>query len=425
MFPFRMNRTVKMDTSQPGEKVSQQAGSSKADNGTHKVKDGAVKLWVIGDSHLREGHHFPDMYAMARAEGKTDKRFGPLDRKAVWEDEEQGYAQGFYLDEEYKGQVLDLIEESRGQATAILISIGTNDIGKAKSAVTAHTVVRRLKAIMKKAQETPGVVLYVLEPIPREGVAEWLRNRLDRELAGECREYGKTRYVHLTHGDDAALPKTYQEELWEDDKHLNQEGAKKLVEAFIRTQGQTKSDFFLVDPNARESRKNPRRKPEEKKGKANIQQERVGATGNRVLRGGRIGKKRSWVDTGRGKSSDRPVKSRLGYHTGRRGGMSSQGFSEKKQATRYYQGKREEALRLYEERLAEIDRWEREGEPLNEDQGYGGPTPYCQPYRERPWRPEDRHDRGGGFGFYGGPGAGYPTPFYAYGQPWGPNPYTQ
>ena len=234
---------------------------------THKIKKSAVKIWSIGDSHLREKHHFPELYGKARLERRTDERFGPLERRHSWDegkpidDDGTTFSKGYYLDDQFKDQVLDLVESSRGKATAVLLSVGSNDTRQQIGGKDVEKLAGKFEEIMKKVQETPGVALYILEPIPDRSGDQTSRNHLDRLLGETASRYKKTQYVSLTHGEAALIPKTQRAQLMAEELHLNRQGAERLVEAVIRATRKTPSEHFLVDPDAREARNRPRFKP--------------------------------------------------------------------------------------------------------------------------------------------------------------------
>src|SRR5574343_312057 len=253
-----MNENEMDTTPQVGE-VPVEAGPSDYNKEDYKVKDSSVTVLGLGDSHLRSGHYFPEAYELARAKGQVDKRFGPLQRKLEWEDKEHGFDEGYTLSEEYKGQILDLIGSSSGSATAIFLSIGTNDLRQAKKpAETVTNIMTRFKAIISEAEATPGVALYLLDPIPcNEGVHSY-RWTLSQKLKESCQDLKKVRFADLTHGKTPLIKRVdgrlHQWSLWADSKHLRAEGAELIVKALARELVKTTSEIFLVDPQARKPR---------------------------------------------------------------------------------------------------------------------------------------------------------------------------
>jgi len=351
-----------------------------ANTRNHKLKDGSVKVWCLGDSHLRDNHHFPAAYEKAKADGITDPRFGPLSRKTEWEQVEDPkthpFAEGFYLDEPYKQQVLGLVEQSRGKATAILLSIGSNDLRKARGTATINVLLGRLRAIMDKVQETPGVILHLLEPIPCSKGIDQARALLSRKLLAECKQHSKVRYVPITKGTRPLLPEKHSWELWEDELHLNEEGAAKLVEAWLRVQRVTKTEFFLEDSAAVQQRQ---RVAEKKVTKPDGRAKKRGAkTPGKTTKQGDAPPAQSIFTSGRIGKRTIPQKggvfSRLGYKTGGMGGMSTLSSQPRKPDLEHYRQGRDKAYKALQAELARIDRCEKEGIPIDDNWERDQPT---------------------------------------------------
>jgi lysophospholipase L1-like esterase len=437
---------------------------------THKIKNGAVTLYALGDSHLRKGHNFPEAYAEARAAGATDQRFSAINRKLTWERPGSKFAEGYRLDEAYTKQLLDLIEDHRGRATAFFLSVGTNELREAKEKreKTVDKLMERFRTIMKKIMDTPGTVLFILEPIPCcEGIED-ARDRLDSELDTECRKNRKVRYVTLTHGDEPEITKIegmfYQEEFWEDTKHLNKKGAELLVKRLIKVQGKVDSSLFLMDPEAREKRPPIRKgplEPQNHQGHGPQEQPyyknqdppgsfKPKMTGPPNRSGERTdsGWKKPRPHPFEGQAASRgPIHRRLGYFTTKYEGLPSHEHRARAEKaplrdprlnTAYYHEKRmaansaydaaiDAAKIAYDATLKKIDEAEKERKPVEGEEEIEPPTPYCRPYEEP--RHYDQGPGGpGGFGGFGqfcgygapGPFGNMPPPMMFYGYPYIP-----
>jgi lysophospholipase L1-like esterase len=424
---------------------------------THKVKKGAIALYALGDSHLRKGHHFPEAYAEARADGKTDKRFSAVNRKLTWEREGSRFADGYRLDEPYYKQLLDLIEDHRGRASVFFLSAGTNDLRAAdeeKRDKEVDALMGRYRALMRKIMETPGTVLLILEPIPCSRGIQEARDRLDSELEEECRRHEKVRYIGLTHGENPEIVKIngafHQDQFWEDDLHMNEKGAKLIVKQLIKALGKLDSEFFLMDRDAREIRPPIKRGPP---GPPQQEQEPQGSpyyknhdqprsfkpkmTGppNRSGEKADHGWKRPRTHPFENQTASRgSVHKRLGYFTtGYEGQPSHEHRARAEKAPledprlnrAYYEGKRtaattaydaaiDAAKKAYDAEIRKIDDAEKGRKPVEDEEVIEPPTPYCRPFEE-----PRRYDQGpggpGGFGGYGGfqgfGGYGAPGPF--------------
>ncbi len=423
-----------MDTTPQAGEVPVEAGPSNFTNEEYKVKDGSVTVLGLGDSHLRSGHYFPEAYELARAKGQIDKRFGPLQRKVEWEDKKHGFDEGYNLSKEYKGQILDLINSSSGSATALFLSIGTNDLRKVKKPETVTNLLERFKALINQAETTPGVVLYLLDPVPCDEGVNGLRTTLSKKLFEACENLKKVQFVDLTHSKNAPIKRVngelYQESLWADSKHLKAEGAELIVKALARAFQRTKSEVFLVDPQAREPRteiqKELIRKAKEKEPKGKDKDSKL--AGPSKSQPGRVEKKKDQIQKGKGKnpsnSSTKKVLDRLGPKPGRNRGSSRKdpkSGSRKEYpsgpigSSNYYQSERERVLKEYHDKVKEIDRCEKDG-TLPKWQGKSTSstrTPHCRTYKEGPRRhqDDDEDDRGskrrGGFSGFGGRGGGF------------------
>lgn len=416
-------------TGRSGGEVPPEDKENEATMESHKIRDGAIKVLALGDSHLREKHHFPGLYEQAQKEKKMDPRYGPLERMTAWEEKDSGFAPGYLLNEEYKGQVLDLIEERRGKATAFIISLGTNDIRENYEKTTVRDLLKRYQAIVNKVKETPGVALLIVEPIPCNKVAPGYRNWLDRELMTMCHQDEKLRYVTLSRGKEPALTEVdgrlWQKKLWEDQIHLNKEGAKYLIKAVLNGLNQIRSETFLVDPKAREPRKNWRKRAVEvdsTKGKPKAWRDR---------RLGRIDSGRVIKRTGKfeGKGAKAPRRTSPEQRRSGRGGERRSPNSPPARQGKgpdYYREKRAEALRRYQNELEEIEKEERAekaGRSAKDRLGYGVSTPRRHQDERRSSRGEDGDGSEGIRGYGGGAGLAQPMPFYPFGTPWIPNPY--
>jgi lysophospholipase L1-like esterase len=419
----------------------------------YKIKNGAVALYALGDSHLRKGSHFPKLYAEARASGDTDGRFSAINRQRHWESEDSEYESGYCLTEAYLAQVMDLVERNRGRATTYFLSIGTNDLRDAKRDGKEKEVDRlmeRFRTLMNKIMATPGAVLFVLEPIPCTKGIEEERDQLDQELESECRKHRRVRYVTLSHGEKPDLVKEngsfYREHHWRDAVHFNAKGTTFVVQALIRAQKGTDSEAFLVDKKARELRGAAARHddaqgryqagpgPYQPKGwrpqgpppskdwgqSRPWQNERRDSAGRHGPQSGRV-EKTYRPQAFRGQAAPQgSIHRRIGYFTA----------PEKQQAPRndkspprrptlkdprlneaYYHARRMAAKAAYDEKIKEIDRAEQDGRPLEDEKAVEPPTPYCRPFQD-----QQRDDRDpGGSGGYGH--------FMGYGQPGPMGPY--
>jgi len=410
---------------------------------THKVKDEGVTLWILGDSHLRGNHHFPALYLAAKREEKTDPRFGKPKRKTDWEDKERGFAEGFFMDEAYKGQVLDLVESSRGKATAILLSTGTNNIRVVARETEAQAVVQRVSAIIQKVQETPGVFLYLLEPVPHKKEVGGIREYLSKGLAAACGGHAKVRWISLTTGAGAVFPQGYQPEFWADDWHLNREGAALLLTAFIKATRGTRSDYFLVDPEARVPRRNAKRdlttkktsskkKPdaEDKSGQqGNLHQTRSG----KVQKGKKVGQHISpalkarlgpRAQGGGGQPSTNPPKVQPRPKKGQSGAQRSVATLPPPPPTEYYTLLKAKVWAQCQQDIAEIERCQKLGVRVGERRLQSEPTPAVRSLLAPPQQPVHHPGPGGnGVGPLGGVGVSYLDPYPM--SSLGPNPYLQ
>ena len=461
-----MNKESEMDTSPPEGAEPQPSGSkgprskppseteSEKEKGKGKpvmyqaspryfqVKPGAITVYGTGDSHLRRGNGFPEAFAQARANGEVDHRFSAVNRKVAWETRKNKYAEGYRFSEAYLGQLLSLLEESQGKATALFLSIGTNDLREAKveeREETLQSLFTRFQTLMDKVKETYGVVLYILEPIPCDKGIEEFRDRLDGEIEKKCREHERTRYVSLTRGKEPLLTKIngryYRKPLWKDDRHFSPEGAELIVKALANAFRGTRSDYFLVDPLARKPRPAPGNSSSGgAKGKSTRPQDKKPYE-QREIREGRVEKRTVKIDTGRVSRDKLPVRDRLGGKFAPRDKTPprSEKVGHERPDYRYYQDQRQKARKLYNEMMDRIEEAERRGELIPEEEEVTGPPPpTCRPYQEPP-RWNDFDPRGGGFGGYRGYG-GYGThPYYGPPPPpsmpadyWTVNPaYTQ
>jgi lysophospholipase L1-like esterase len=441
---------------------------------THKIKNGAIALYALGDSHLRKGHHFPEAYAEARAAGRTDQRFSAVNRKLTWEREGSKFADGYRLDEAYYKQILDLIENHRGKASAFFLSAGTNDLRAAEEEKREEEVdklMAKFKAIMRKIMETPGTVLFLLEPSPCNRGVQEARDRLDAELEEECRRHPRVRYVGLTHGENPGVVKIngsfHQDQFWEDDLHMNEQGAKLIARSLVHAQGRLDSEFFLVDRDAREVRPLIRRgqpgQPQQQQDyapprqKQNKNQDPSGSfkpkmTGppNRYGDSAEPSWKKPRPHPFEGQAASRgSVHRRLGYFTTRNEGSPSDRSRSQPEKTplhdprlnrAYYCERRTAAMKAYEAAtdaakatydaaIKKIDDAENDRKPVEEEE-IEPPTPYCRPFEE-----PRRYDQGpggpGGFGGYGGfsgfggygapgPYGNMPPPMMFYGYPYIP-----
>jgi lysophospholipase L1-like esterase len=417
----------------------------------YKIKNGAIALYALGDSHLRKGSFFPKLYADARAGEETDPRFSALNRQLHWETDDSKYESGYRLSEAYLAQLLELVESKKGKATAYFLSIGTNDLREAKrngEKDEVEKLMERFRTLMYKIMETPGAALLVLEPIPCNKGIEEERDRLDQELEAECRRHRKIRYVTLSHGEKPDLIKKdgsfHQDKHWKDQIHFNAKGSSFVVQALIRNQKGMDSEFFLADKSARELRGTAARH--------DLAQGRYPEQGPYQPRGwrpqgpppsGGKGQQRPWQSerrspprhpgpqSGRVEKTYRPqafrgqaapqgsIHRRLGYFTAPENRSAHRNdkspprrptLKDPRLNEAYYHAGRMAAKAAYDAKIEEIDRAEQDGRPLEDEKAAEPPTPYCRPFQDQP-----RDDRDPG-----GPGGhGH---FLGYGQqgPWGP-----
>ncbi len=223
---------------------------------TFRVRAGSVEVWLFGDSHLRDQHKFPGLFNRSRELGYVDERFGPARRMVDWEDPKKDYFRGFTFEPGYLDQLTGFVEERRGKATAMMVSLGTNDIRASDTQETVVKLYDSYKALIRKVEETPGVVLYVLGLIPCDRGVEATRNSLDAQLATHCYKRctpsgGKIVYLDAAGVLGEVDGKHHRSEFWADDLHLKPEGMVKLVDEFCRLLSQTRSEPFLVDPEVR------------------------------------------------------------------------------------------------------------------------------------------------------------------------------
>jgi lysophospholipase L1-like esterase len=419
----------------------------------YKIKSGAVAIYALGDSHLRKGSHFPKLYAEARASEETDGRFSAINRQLHWEYEDSKYESGYCLSEAYLAQLLGLIESKKGKATAYFLSIGTNNLREAKKDGKEGEVERlmeRFCTLMVKIMTTPGAVLFILEPIPCAKGIEEERDLLDQELEKECRKHRKVRYVTLSHGEKPDLVKTngsfYQEHRWRDSIHLNAKGTTFVVQALIRAQKETSSEFFLPDKNARELRGTAARHdmaqgryqdqgpyqpkswrpqgppPSGSKGQPRPwQSERRSPPRHPGPQSGRV-EKTYRPQTFRGQTAPQgSIHRRLGYFTAPEKQSAPRNNKSPPRQTSlrdprlneaYYHARRMAAKEAYDEKIKEIDRAEQDGRPLEEEKAPEPPTPYCRPYQDYP---RDDRDPGGPGGYGHFIGYGQQGPMGPYG----------
>jgi hypothetical protein len=233
------------------------AGKPAINRDDQKIRNGAIVQIFLGDSHLRPQHHAPDAYQKAVERGEGDDRFGAPTRVEEWEQPGSKMAQGYHLTKEYLEQVLALIHKYRDYAVAIVLSIGTNDLRGDKTKRKVEELEQRFEKIIQKVEETPGVVLYLVAPIPcaTEGIYH-LRESLDHKMWNLCRKAdgGGVRrvfYVSLFRPRNPRIPmergKYHQEKFWQDEIHLNRAGAQKLMEELIKAQKFTPSEAFATD----------------------------------------------------------------------------------------------------------------------------------------------------------------------------------
>jgi len=227
--------------------------------GKYKIKDGAVMQIHLGDSHLREGNKVPELYSSRRAEGLTDPRFGRVLRQTDWETK-SNWKEGYRLCGEYLAQLKDLLGQRRGKATALVLSIGTNDLRDSPTRDNLGVLLRNFQDLLDALQTTEGVVLYIIAPIPcaNEKVRP-LRDELQSELWKLIQRSfrltgGRVMFVNLTRDINPLIPKGpkgyHSNQYWRDDKHLNRDGALLLVDELIRQQKATADKHFLVDREA-------------------------------------------------------------------------------------------------------------------------------------------------------------------------------
>ena len=219
---------------------------------THKIRDGAIDVLLVGDSHLRFHHHFPEAFEVAKGhENTVNKRFGVARRREDWEEPTSRFKKGFTFEPEYLEQLLGLAEERRGKATAIVISLGTNDIRDAANHDTVDALLESYKKLIQKVEETPAVVLYVVGPIPCDQGVDPFRQRFGDQLAALCfthnRATRKVAYVDPLKRIPMMDGKYHRSELWDDELHLNKDGMWRVVEEFLVTIEQTSSELFLAD----------------------------------------------------------------------------------------------------------------------------------------------------------------------------------
>jgi hypothetical protein len=419
----------------------------------YKIKNGAIALYALGDSHLRKGSQFPKLYAEARANGETDARFSAINRKLLWEAEDSKYESGYCLTEAYLAQIMELMESNRGRASAYLLSIGTNDLRDAKKEGKKNEVeelMGRFRTLMDKTMETPGAVLLILEPIPCDkGIGEE-RDELDRELDAECRKYRRVRYLTITHGEKPDLIKKngvfYQEQYWRDSIHFNAKGSAFVVQAVIRNLRGIDSEFFLMDKQARQIRGAAARH-DQAQGRYQEQgpyQPKGWRPQGPPPSGGK-GQQRPWQSerkspprypgpqSGRVEKTYRPqafrgqaapqgsIHRRLGYFTApEKQSPPRHNKSPPRQAPlrdprlneAYYHAGRMAAKAAYDEKIKEIDRAEQDGRPLEDERAAEPPTPYCRPFQDQP---RDDRDPGGSGGYGHFMGYGQPGPMGPYG----------
>jgi len=258
---LQMNPDEKAD--EPMEVAEPQSGTSAGASsqpppkpGKFRFISGAIKHYFLGDSHLRGGNHVPQLYNSRRSDGQTDPRFGKPERKTEMEDG-PGCSEGYYLDEKYLEQLKSLLDERSGKATALVLSIGTNDLRATPTREALGVLLRNFQDLLDKLQTTEGVVLYIIAPIPcADERVRLLRDELQSELWRLIQRSfrltgGRVMYVNLTRDEKPRIPKGptgfFSDQYWKDQKHLNQEGAKLLVDELIKQQKATSSRPFLVD----------------------------------------------------------------------------------------------------------------------------------------------------------------------------------
>ena len=167
----------------------------KASPKRHKIKDGGVTFYVLGDSHLRDQHGFPGSYAFSRAAGTIDRRLSAINRIVGEGSDQPEPERGYTLTEAYLAKVLGLVEMNSGKAVVYFLSVGTNDLREVKKAtvddrkVKIDDLMTRFGKLMTKVDETPGAALFVLEPIPCNRGIQKDRDQLDQLLESEVQKH--------------------------------------------------------------------------------------------------------------------------------------------------------------------------------------------------------------------------------------------
>lgn len=366
----------------------------RATSKTHKVKDGGVTLYVLGDSHLRDQHGFPGSYAYTRTAGNIDRRLSAINRMIGEGKGQPILERGYTLTEQYLQKVLELVEKNREKAVVYFLSVGTNDLRDAKEAtdvdpkVTVDDLLARFRTLMTKVSETPGAALFILEPIPcNRGIQEY-RDQLDQQLESEIQRHERVRYVTLTHGPRPFVPRGpdglyHSRALWQDDLHLNKIGARLIVRAFNSTMNQLGSEVFRVDPAALEPKSLPGGAPPARKPLGSRFEK--GPSGIRTLRGGRVGKASGKLMQGAPRGPLFSAKRRLGPPPEGKGLPPSEPQATQASAPRsgppadYYQRRRDELYAIFSAAMNAINGAEKEG-LLVEEGTVVVPTSVCRPH---------------------------------------------
>jgi len=369
-----------------------------------QVKEAAVTFWVLGDSHLRRKSGFPDAYEKAKKTGLISSQFGALKRKKEWEADGKGFDQGFRLTGAYYGQVLNLIDENRGRASAYFLSIGSNDLRQEADVVERGKVVddlmMRFRALMAKVMETPGAALFILEPVPCNRGVQMHRDQLHQRLADEVNRHDKVKYVVLTDGHGPLVKGAdgsyHQSAYWKDNLHLNHQGIDLVVKALARAMGEISGDVFLVDKQARAPK--PKQGGNSPAPPVPGKPDAGGPEGFRGTKAGKVAKAKG-EPKAKGSSAKRTgIFSRLGKQIQEKGQPSKGSASQESNppiaktspGIQYYQDRRTAAMALYQETINRINAAELVGARLSDDDGDDEdevvelpppPTPTCKPFR--------------------------------------------
>jgi len=192
-----------------------------------------LQYW-LGDSHLAPHRQVPSQYELVQQDHPDEAQ------RYLTSPELYHVRGGRAFDDDWVDLLCREIQWLDGVPRNFVISCGTNNLRRANHWDRKEDILYWHRTLIEAINEASGATLCVISPIPdNTGRTDWIGEILDKELWALCGDSGpRVRYVPLRRKKLSFQQgiSRWTPDLFSDDVHLNQEGARLLAEMLLHQQ---------------------------------------------------------------------------------------------------------------------------------------------------------------------------------------------